>query len=343
MENTVNNKNTEQDMPGEVDAFKQIIGNSPALMAAIDLAKRAAPHDVTVLITGETGTGKELVARAIRDASPRRDSIFIPRNCAEISETLGESDLFGHVPGAFTGATKLKLGIFKVGNNGTIFLDEIGKLPLFIQPKLLRVLEDGSFMPVGSVKTEESKARIIAATNRDLKAMVSKGEFLEDLFYRLAVIPIQLPSLRERGSGDIDILAKAFIAQFNKKLSPSALSRLGHYSWPGNVRELWNVVKRVAIMTISSEITGEDIDAAFAMSGAKSNGVIYPCPTKNGFVLKDAVHEFELSHIKNALQKSRGNVTQAANSLKLSQSCLDAKIKQQFPELKSLIRALKHS
>jgi len=234
-------------------SFDNIIGNSPAILKTMKLVKQVAPMDSTVLLRGETGTGKELFARAIHKASRRKDKPMVTLNCAALSPELVESELFGHVKGAFTGATNSREGRFLLADKGTIFLDEIGELPLALQAKLLRVLQEGEFESVGSSETHKVDVRVIAATNRDLEKEVKNGMFREDLFYRLNVFPLFVPPLRERGE-DIIILAEAFMEKFAKRsaLSIDALNsvsrqRLLAYHWPGNVRELQNIIERGTI------------------------------------------------------------------------------------------------
>ena len=238
--------------------FEEITGNSPALLDVLRKVEQVAPTDSTVLIYGETGTGKELIARAIHDRSARQKRPLLKVNCSAISAGLVESELFGHVKGAFTGALERHIGRFELADGGTIFLDEIGELPLGTQVKLLRVLQEREFEPVGSNKPVRVDVRVIAATNRNLQESIRKGEFRSDLFYRLNVFPIEVPPLRERRS-DIPQLAMFFLARFSKKLGKDiqgiprvTMDRLVSYSWPGNVRELQNIIERAAILSRSS-------------------------------------------------------------------------------------------
>jgi transcriptional regulator with GAF, ATPase, and Fis domain len=237
----------------ELHHFDEILGKSQALVSVLSEVEQVAQTDTTVVILGETGTGKELVARAIHRASLRCDAPLIKVNCAAIPAALMESEFFGHVKGAFTGATDKREGRFSLADSGTIFLDEVGELPLDLQSKLLRVLQDGEFEPVGSSKSQKVDVRVIAATNRDLKQAVAQGKFREDLYYRLYVFPIALPPLRERGE-DVVHLATAFAERFAKKmqrtlepLTVRCAARLRAYNWPGNVRELENVIERAVI------------------------------------------------------------------------------------------------
>ncbi len=237
----------------DLQHFGEIIGNSPSLIRVLRDIQQVAGTDATVLVSGETGTGKEVIARAFHANSARRDHPFVKVNCAAIPATLIESEFFGHEQGAFTGATKKRDGRFTLADGGTIFLDEIGELPLDLQSKLLRILQEGEFEPVGSSHTKKVNVRILAATNRDLQQESQKGHFREDLYYRLNVFPIHVPSLRERGE-DIALLATTFAHRFAQKmgrtigaLSPKCLLRLSAYHWPGNIRELQNVIERAVI------------------------------------------------------------------------------------------------
>ena len=244
----------------EVHNFAEIVGRSPALSKLLALVETVASTPSTVLILGETGTGKELVARAIHDRSPRRDRPLVRVNCSAISAGLVESELFGHVRGAFTGATTARMGRFEVADGGTIFLDEIGDLPLEMQVKLLRVLQEREIEPVGSSRTRRVDVRVIAATNRNLEQEVAAGRFRADLYFRLNVVPIVMPPLRER-EGDIALLAEFFADRFARefgkrieRIAPESLERLFAYSWPGNVRELSNVIERAVVLARGPEL-----------------------------------------------------------------------------------------
>jgi formate hydrogenlyase transcriptional activator len=235
--------------------FDRIVGTSAALRRALQQVETVAPTESTVLVYGETGTGKELIARAIHDHSPRRGRALVKLNCAAIPTGLLESELFGHEKGAFTGATGQRIGRFELANGGTIFLDEIGEVPLELQPKLLRVLQEREFERLGSVRTLRTDARLIVATNRDLAAMVEEGKFRVDLFYRLNVFPLNVPSLRERPE-DIPLLVRHFAQEFSRRMNkpietiPSkTLQGLTRYHWPGNIRELQNVIERAVILS----------------------------------------------------------------------------------------------
>jgi len=234
--------------------FEQLIGNSPALEAVLEQVERVAPTDSTVLIQGETGTGKELIARAIHNISSRCGRPFIKLNCAAIPFDLLESELFGHEKGAFTGAIAQKVGRFEMADKGTLFLDEVGDIPLALQPKLLRVLQEQEFERLGSGRTHHVDVRLVAATHRDLPGMVKRNEFRSDLYYRLNVFPVLLPPLRSR-SEDIPALVTHFVEIFGRKMGKQieeipeeTLSALGSYSWPGNIRELQNLIERAVIL-----------------------------------------------------------------------------------------------
>jgi DNA-binding NtrC family response regulator len=246
-------------------SLDSIIGKSAAIQEVFEMIKRIANASATVLVTGESGTGKELIAHAVHNLGPRKGKAFVPVNCSAIPEQLLESELFGHVKGSFTGATGDKKGLFEEANNGTIFLDEIGDLSSTLQAKLLRVLQDKQIRPVGDNKLKQIDVRIIAATHRDLATMVKDGKFREDLFYRLQIIPIRVPSLRERPE-DIPLLAEAFIKKFAAQnnsnvtgISPEAMAVLMAHPWPGNVRELEGVLERAVILSRSPTIEEKDI------------------------------------------------------------------------------------
>ena len=238
--------------------FEGIVGRSPALQRVLRDVEVVAPTDSGVLILGETGTGKELIARAIHNLSGRRDRSFIKLNCAAIPSGLLESELFGHERGAFTGAIMRKAGRFEVADKGTLFLDEVGDIPLELQPKLLRVLQEHEFERLGSTRTQRADVRVVAATHRNLKQMVEDGEFRSDLYYRLHVFPLSVPPLRER-RGDIPLLVRHFVDEYARRMnrrvetiSPEALGVLTDYSWPGNVRELQNFIERAVILSPGS-------------------------------------------------------------------------------------------
>src|SRR5262249_43787974 len=254
-------------------------GQSPALLDALEKVRRVARTDATVLITGETGTGKELIARAIHSASQRRDKPLIKLNCAALPAGLVESELFGHEKGAFSGAVSRRVGRFELANGGTIFLDEVGDVPLDVQVKLLRVLQEHELERVGGTNPIKVNVRVIAATNRDLGKSVREGKFREDLYYRLNVFPIALPPLRDR-AGDVPLLVQVLITRFAARVGvridsvdKATMERLTHYSWPGNVRELENVLERAVILStgptleINSEVFASQAPARFANAG----------------------------------------------------------------------------
>jgi transcriptional regulator with GAF, ATPase, and Fis domain len=235
--------------------FEQVIGNSPALESVLEQVERVASTDSTVLIQGETGTGKELIARAVHNLSSRCGRTFVKLNCAAIPLDLLESELFGHEKGAFTGAIAQKVGRFEMADKGTLFLDEVGDIPLALQPKLLRVLQEQEFERLGSTRTHQVDVRLVAATNRDLTKMVKRGEFRIDLYYRLNVFPVTLPPLRERCE-DIPALVTHFVDLYSRRMGkhidqipPETLSALSSYQWPGNIRELQNVIERAMILS----------------------------------------------------------------------------------------------
>lgn len=313
--------------------LNNIIGESDKMLALFELIEKVASSDSTVLLQGESGTGKELVARAIHDLSNRRQKNFVPVNCAAIPDELLESELFGHVKGSFTGAIASRVGRFEMADKGTLFLDEIGDMKPSLQVKLLRVLQNRELEPVGSTTTKKIDVRIIAATNQNLEKMVSTKEFREDLFYRISVIPIILPPLRER-KGDISLLINTFLERFSnnrhqkvKGIDQSALNLLRNYDWPGNVRELENLIERLVILKGSGTITVNDLPEKY--SGRKTvttqDSIILP---DNGFCLNSAVEEFENQLIMQALEKTSGNKKEAAVLLNLKRTTLIEKLKK---------------
>jgi len=299
-----------QEEIGTEHNFGEMIGSSPALLEVMRKVERVAPTDATVLISGETGTGKELVAHAVHARSPRRGRPLVKVNCGAISAGLVESELFGHVKGAFTGALERRTGRFGVADGGTIFLDEIGELPLDTQVKLLRVLQDGEFEPVGSSTTQRTDVRVIAATNRDLEEAVRSGRFRADLFYRLNVFPIHTPPLRERVE-EIPQLVTFFVGRFARRFANAAervssetMDRLVNYSWPGNVRELQNVVERAVVLATGPtlEIGPELLGTG---KGAGREAVIAsPPPEPGGRGLDDVLKDVETRHVRAALEQA---------------------------------------
>jgi formate hydrogenlyase transcriptional activator len=287
--------------------FAEIVGSSASLRRVLKAVETVAPTDSTVLIYGETGTGKELIARAIHDLSPRRSKPFVKLNCAAIPTGLLESELFGHEKGAFTGAIAQRIGRFDVANGGTIFLDEIGDIPLELQPKLLRVLQEREFERLGSSRTLRTDARLIAATNRDLEAMVNEQKFRSDLFFRLNVFPVHVPPLRER-EGDIPLLVRHFAQQFSRRMNkvietiPSAaMDALCQYHWPGNIRELQNVIERAVIISIGSALTVDITDLKFPKIGPQVEKPASPKSASNA--LHGLLEETQRRHILDALQQ----------------------------------------
>jgi len=313
--------------------FAQIIGNSASLRRVLKHVETVAPTDSTVLIYGETGTGKELIARAIHDLSPRRAKPFVKLNCAAIPTGLLESELFGHEKGAFTGAIAQRIGRFEVADGGTIFLDEIGEIPLELQTKLLRVLQEREFERLGSSRTLRTDARLIAATNRDLEAMVAEQKFRSDLFFRLNVFPVHVPPLRER-QGDIPLLVRHFTQQFSRRMKkvmdaiPSAaMDALCRYHWPGNIRELQNVIERAVIISASPILTVDVSDLKFPNAGPPVEKPASPKST-NG-ALHDVLEETERQQILKALKESNWVVAGpngAAAHLGMKRSTLQLRI-----------------
>lgn len=314
-------------------SFKNIVGKSEPMQQVFDLITQVAPRRSTVLIAGESGTGKELVARAIHSCSPRSNHAFVAVNSGSIPSGLLESELFGHVKGAFTGAIASKKGLFEIADGGTIFLDEVGTLPLETQSRLLRVIQEREFRQVGGLKNIVVDVRIIAATNIDLKEAVKQQRFREDLYYRLNVISINLPPLRERRR-DIPLLAEHFVRQFSKEndrpdchLDPSTLKILMECDWPGNVRELENVMERAVVLApdkgrITQELLPREILDSSSM-GLGSLGSL-----ENGATLKDLVLEYEKTLILTALQKADWSQKRAASLLRMKRSTLNEKLKR---------------
>lgn len=327
-------KSADESKPfGETAGFLGIIGKSTAMQHVFELMDKVADSESTVLIQGETGTGKGLVAKALHRVSRRADKPFIGINCGAIPETLLESELFGHVKGAFTGATTNKAGKFERANGGTIFLDEIGDMSPDLQVKLLKVLEEGEFEPVGGTRTIQVDIRIIAATHRNLEEEVQKGRFREDLFYRLYVIPVTLPALRSRRS-DIPLLISSFLEGANHKnvrqvlgVSEDAIQILMNHTWPGNVRELKNIIERLVVLKQKGEIDSSDLP-----DNLKSNACSHPLHTielsEDGICLNNAVSEFEKALILQTLEKTQWVKNQAAKLLKLNRTTLVEKIKR---------------
>ncbi len=321
--------------------FENIIGQSPELMSAIELVDKVADSDSTVLITGESGTGKELFARAIHFNSNRAEKPLVPVNCGAIPGELLESELFGHIKGAFTGAINNRIGRFEMAHEGSLFLDEIGDMSVNLQVKLLRVLQEQKFEAVGSTKSTEVDVRLIAATNIDLEKAVEDGKFREDLFYRLNVIPIRVPALRER-TGDIPLLVHHFMQKFNKEknkhiegISPEAMDILSAYPWPGNVRELENLMERLSIVKAKGIIGIDDLPEKYLKNSISNNhNISASLQTVNSIIPVDgidfnsAVDAFENSLIMQALEKTNWNRNQAAKLLRLNRTTLVEKMKK---------------
>jgi two-component system response regulator HydG len=320
---------------GERYGFDRIIGRSPALREALSLAAKVAPTETTVLITGESGTGKEVVARAIHAASGRADGSFLAVNCAALPEALLESELFGHERGAFTGADRQKPGRFELAAGGTLFLDEVGELTLAVQAKLLRVLQEREFQRVGGTATLRADVRLIAATNRDLKHAVATGRVREDLFYRLNVFTVHLPSLRERGD-DVLLLADHFVRTLGMRmgkgepgLSRDAREALLKHAWPGNIRELQNAVERALIVSDGGLITVSQLglaprpEPAIAGDSPAAPGLQGGSPP-DGASLAD----WERKIVAEALARARGNKSRAAKALGLSRAQLYTRLKR---------------
>jgi len=304
-----------------------IIGQSPNMRAIFELIQTIAPQTSRILITGESGTGKELVARAIHENSQRSQAPFITINCGAFPETLLESELFGYMKGSFTGANENRQGLFQAAHGGTLFMDEIGNMSLTMQVKLYRVLQEGKVRPIGSNEESDVDVRIIAATNKNFEKEIAEGRFREDLYYRLSVIPIQLPPLRERRD-DIPLLARHFLETFRKvmekpvgSISPEAMSRLESYEWPGNVRELENTMERAVALETTGEVTLRVLpDRIAGYSGnspmAGPDGVAgFPA---EGVDFEKEIAEAERRYLQNALERANGVRTQAADLLKIS-------------------------
>ena len=313
-------------------SFQNIIGKSEKMHQLFELVSQVGPRSTTVMITGETGTGKELIAKAIHNCSNRSDKTFLSVNSGTIPFDLIESELFGHVLGAFTGATRNKKGLFEVANGGTIFLDEIGNLPLEMQSKLLRVLQEKEFRQVGGVENIKVDVRIVAATNINLREAVKKGDFREDLYYRLSVITLSLPPLRERKE-DIPLLAEHFISQFCAEntsefcsLNQDALRALIEYDWPGNVRELENVMERSVILAPEDRIIRKELFPPESL-GTYTKTSLFDLE-KDGVSLKDLVSEFEKNLIVTALEKTNWNQKKAAGLLRMKATTLNEKVKR---------------
>ncbi|OHB25690.1 MAG: sigma-54-dependent Fis family transcriptional regulator [Desulfuromonadaceae bacterium GWC2_58_13] len=326
------------------DGFQGIIGQASKMRDLFrNLEKVAEDGESNVLIHGESGTGKELVARATHALSPRKGKNFVPVNCAAIPDELLESELFGYVKGAFTGANQSKMGRIQYADGGTLFLDEIGDMKPSLQAKLLRVIQEREFEPVGGVKPVSVNVRIVAATHRDLEAGVAEGRFREDLFYRLSVVPLHIPPLRER-TDDIPVLIEKFVQVFNrgrknglKGFAPNAIAALLEYQWPGNVRELENLVQRMSILFAGEVVTASDLPEKYQRTGdiqVKEEPVVSTevtsdeAPGTENFDFNALVSDFEDRLILKALTKTGGNKKEAAKLLNLKRTTLIEKIKK---------------
>ncbi len=319
-----------------------IIGKSPGIQEVCTVLEKVADTPTTVLVTGESGTGKEVVARALHHGSGRRDKPFIKVNCAAIPKDLVESELFGYERGAFTGAVGSKPGRFELANGGTLFLDEIGSIPVEMQVKLLRALQESEFERVGGVKTLRVDVRVVAATNSDLKKEIGSGTFREDLYYRLNVVPIRLPPLRER-EGDVALLVEHFLDKFNGRLKksirgvePDALALLQRHNWPGNIRELENVIERAVLFCDAELLRVDDLspevrpEPSLPRAATPSEPSLTGAPAGDGLKqqVKAAMSRLERELIIKALDQTGGNVTHAARLLKISRKGLQLKMKE---------------
>ncbi|NUO49975.1 MAG: sigma-54-dependent Fis family transcriptional regulator [Polyangiaceae bacterium] len=331
--------------PDETGARFGIIGQSQPILDLYTVLERVADTPTTVLVTGESGTGKELVARALHENSSRREGPFIKVNCAAIPKDLMEAELFGYERGAFTGAVASKPGRFELATGGTLFLDEIGELPIDMQVKLLRVLQESEFERVGGIKTIKVDVRLVAATNRDLKREIANGAFREDLYYRLNVVPIALPALRERAK-DIPVLISHFVSKFNARLKKTvtgvdepAMERLIGYPWPGNIRELENVIERavlfcdgttIGIADLAEEVRGNATTSRASAPSLEAPKSDAPVSSSDGLKeqVKAAMSRLERDLIERALKQTQNNVTHAARLLKISRKGLQLKMKE---------------
>jgi two-component system, NtrC family, response regulator AtoC len=310
-----------------------IIGDHPLMQRIGDMIRKVAHTDATVLLLGESGTGKELVARALHAQSERADGAFVPVNCGAIPAELLESEMFGHERGAFTGAAGPRAGLFQLAHRGTIFLDEVAEMSQALQVKLLRVIQDREVRPVGGDRVVTVDVRVVAASNKDLAAEVAAGRFRDDLFYRLNVIPITMPSLRERRS-DVPLLVRHFLAAHNRRrrgrpvsVSDEAMVHLREYDWPGNVRELENIIERLAILTEEPVIGTSQLPPAIRALAAPRGGVRITLD-EHGLDLQAAVEEFQHRLIAEALRRTKGNKQAAAQLLGLKRTTLVAKLRR---------------
>ncbi len=315
-------------------AENEFVGASPAVKEVLATVAKVAPTDAPVLIWGESGTGKELIARAVHAGSPRRKKRFVAINCASIPETLIESELFGYEKGAFTGADRTKLGLMELAHEGTLFLDEIGELPVGLQTKLLRVLQEREIQRVGAVRTTPVDFRLVAATNRDLKEAIERKEFREDLFYRIGVITVDLPPLRER-VGDVKLLVEHFVRRARRSMkrpdlevSPEALAALEGYRYPGNVRELQNVLERMFVLSDNDTIKLEDVPADIREVGARSGAQASSAAAGAAVDYREAKDRFERDYLVRLINDAGGNISEAARMSGISRRHLYEKIEK---------------
>ncbi|MCU0372433.1 MAG: sigma-54 dependent transcriptional regulator [Ignavibacteria bacterium] len=322
----------------DLTGFEGIIGKSPSILRVYNLINKVAPTDSTVLILGESGTGKELTARAIHNKSKRREGKFFPIDISSLSSNLIESELFGHLKGSFTGAITDKQGVFESAEKGTIFLDEIGNLPLDIQSKLLRFLQEKEYLPVGSTKIKKADARLIFATNQNLKGAVEERKFREDLYYRLNVFPIKLPPLRERKE-DIPELTIHFLKKYCTKLGKEilkldieAIEMLQNYQWPGNIRELENIIERLSILVEEGEIKSINISSVLFRTDPVANFVlpknIYDLNNFKKQIKETSIKEVEKLFITEALLRNNFNITKASLDVSMQRSNFQAMMKK---------------
>ena len=332
----------EEEIRSELN-FEEIVGESSVLKRALGQVELAAPAGTTVLLLGETGTGKELFARAIHNLSPRRDRTFVKINCAAIPSGLLESELFGHEKGAFTGAMNQKIGRFELADKGTLFLDEVGDIPLELQPKLLRVLQEQEFERLGGTRTQRVDVRVVAATNLDLSNLVAQRQFRNDLYYRLNVFPIQIPALRERQE-DIPLLVRYFVQRFSRSLNKSvayipadAMDALVRYSWPGNVRELENLIERAVLLSPGKELRIplselKELSAPSAAYGADSSSSFGSSASSTSLTASiSTLEEAERQHILRALKHTQWRIAGpkgAATLLGMKRTTLQARMRK---------------
>lgn len=319
--------------------FSAIVGRSPQIIQALKLAAQVAPQNTTVMLTGESGTGKELLAKAIHYNSPRASWPFVALNCSAFPDTLFESELFGYEKGAFTGADKPKPGKIALASGGTLFLDEITSMSPATQAKILRVIQEREYEPLGAVRSKNADIRIVAATNKNLEPLIKDGSFREDLYYRLFVYPIHLPPLRDR-MGDLPVLLESILEQFNHRMSksvqgtsPEALEVIMSYPWPGNVRELQNVIERMMILSHGGRLEVSDLPR-YLVDSAKTRSLKMKAPVvlPEGIFLEDSVHDLERELILKALQKTDNNKTKAAHLLGLTRSTFRYKLSKISPD-----------